>query len=150
MAARQAILRVKPKKETMIVSEPFYVLFADPNPHICDLLQRELRALPCKTETVYTARTLAEKIHSRKENQSLPDLLVLDPSMPGIPMEYLLKFLYEDVSLPLIVLHSIQMGERLTPAFADTNPVVFVEKNHLSPVLIRRIVEGKTKTNINS
>lgn len=123
----------------------FYILLADPNPHICRLLQRELRALPCKTEAAYTARALIEKISQDRRVGKLPDLLLFDPDMPDMRKEDLLKFLYQEISLPLIVLHSINAEERLRQDSPYANPTVLVEKNDSSPVLIKRIVEGKTR-----
>lgn len=135
----------KSSEKGSIVPSLFYVLFADPNPHICRLLQRELRDLPCRTDAVYTARDLADKIFSENRTDMLPDLLVLDPDMPDICKKDLLDFLCRKESFQLLVLHSIKTEQHLAPDHLCAKQIVFVEKNDTSPIRIRRIVESRTQ-----
>lgn len=122
-----------------------YVIFADPSPHICQLLQRELRMLPCKAQAFCTGHALMERIRQDTKEGIRPDLVVLDPDLPDIRREDLLTALHMQLPATPMVLHSLHSGERHRLDIPLPPLLIFMEKNDSSPIRIRRLIETRIR-----
>ncbi|TWI74168.1 response regulator receiver domain-containing protein [Desulfobotulus alkaliphilus] len=120
-----------------------YILFADPNPHICQLLQRELRMLPCKALAFCTGYALMERIQQDTKNGITPDLVVLDPDLADIRREDLLAALHMQLPTTPLVLHSLHAEQRHRMDMPLPPLLIFIEKNSGSHIRIRRLIETR-------
>ncbi len=85
------------------------ILIAERNPHIRNLVQRELLAEGHHVFTVENVLQLKNWIFYRRA----PDILVLDPDLPGSEQHNLWQLLEEYPQMPLII-HSLlpdQLGD---------------------------------------
>jgi CheY-like chemotaxis protein len=131
-----------PRKEDPMVP-CLYVLFADPSPHICQLLQRELRMLPCRAHAFCTGHALMERIQQDVKRGITPDLVVLDPDLADIRREDLLAALHMQLPATPLVLHSLHARERHKQEMPLPPLLIFLEKNDSSHIRIRRLIETR-------
>ncbi|MCW7753998.1 hypothetical protein OOT00_08365 [Desulfobotulus sp. H1] len=120
-----------------------YVLFADPNPHICQLLQRELRMLPCRAQAFCTGHALMDRIQQDVKKGALPDLVVVDPDLADIRREDLLAALHMQLPATPLILHSLHAEQRHSREMALPPLLIFMEKNSSSHIRIRRLIETR-------
>ena len=114
--------------------EGYNILIADRNPHVRELLRREMRL---EGYQVQLAKTGREVINYTLRQDSL-DLLILDPDLPDTDKSFLLKKLGELVPPLPVVVHSFLAENNEQQDVLTT--VTFVEKRGSSIDHLKKIV----------
>jgi DNA-binding NtrC family response regulator len=111
------------------------ILVADRNPRIRDFVERELRV---EGYRVYTAENVSQLVHWLTPGH-LPDLLILDPDLPGgAAQEHIWPQLARHPRLP-VVFHCMAADIPMPmPQMACT---VLIEKSANSIDLLKRQIE---------
>jgi len=121
------------------LKEEFTILLADRNPHVRDLMFRELRAEGYK---ILLARNGMEILKFDDGHTNI-DLLIVDLAIPDIEQASFISWLKSRMlSLPLIV-HSFSSDYE---AYAQTlGSAVFIEKNENSIEQLKKVVSNLLK-----
>lgn len=112
----------------------YNILIADRNPHVRELLRREMTL---EGYRVQLAKTGLEVINYTLE-QDFFDLLILDPDLPDIDKSFLLKKLGERIPPLPVVVHSFLSENGEQQDILTT--VTFVEKKGSSIDHLKEIV----------
>ena len=112
----------------------YNILIADRNPHVRELLRREMTL---EGYQVQLAKTGREVLNYTLKQDSF-DLLILDPDLPDIDESSLLKKLGERIPLLSVVVHSF-LSENSEQQDVLTT-VIFVEKRGSSVDHLKKIV----------
>ena len=116
------------------MKEKYNILIADRNPHVRELLRREMTL---EGYHVQLAKTGREVINYTLRQKPF-DLLILDPDMPDTDEASLLKKLGEGIPLLPVVLHSFLSENSKQQEILKT--VTFVEKRASSIDHLKKIV----------
>ncbi len=118
---------------------PSAILFAERNPHVRELIQRELLQ---EGYRVLTAKDGNELCFLLREGAQ-PDLVLLDPELPYLGVEDVLQcLLRRTVTLP-VVLYGFSSGS--LPAALESKAAAHVEKA-ADPQELKTTVRGLLKT----
>jgi CheY-like chemotaxis protein len=112
----------------------YNILIADRNPHVRELLRREMML---EGYQVKLAKTGLEVINYTSE-QDFFDLLILDPDLPDIDKSFLLRKLGERIPPLPVVVHSLLSENGEQQDIFTT--VTFVEKKGSSIDHLKKIV----------
>ena len=116
------------------MKEKYNILIADRNPHVRELLRREMTL---EGYQVQLAKTGREVLNYTLKQDSF-DLLILDPDLPDTDESFLLKKLGERIQPLPVVVHSFlseNSGQQ-----NDSRTVIFVEKRGSSVDHLKKIV----------
>jgi CheY-like chemotaxis protein len=116
------------------LEERFNILIADRNPHVRELLRREMTI---EGYQVKLAKTGREVINYTLRQDSF-DLLILDPDLPDTDKSFLLKKLGERIPPLPVVVHSFLSENSKQQDILTT--VIFVEKKGSSIDHLKKIV----------
>jgi len=120
--------------QTRPLEERFNILIADRNPHVRELLRREMTLEGYKIKLAKTGREVINCVH----NKDPLDLLILDPDLPDTDESFLLKKLGERIPPLPVVVHAF-LSENSEQQDVLTT-VTFVEKRGSSIDYLKKIV----------
>lgn len=112
----------------------YNILIADRNPHVRELLRREMRL---EGYQVQLAKTGREVINYTLRQDSF-DLLILDPDLPDTDESFLLKKLGERIPPLPVIVHAFLSENNERQDVLTT--VIFVEKRGSSIDNLKKIV----------
>ncbi|MBW2590579.1 MAG: response regulator [Deltaproteobacteria bacterium] len=112
----------------------YNILIADRNPHVRELLRREMTLEGYQVQLAKTGREVINCVY----NQDPLDLLILDPDLPDTDESFLLKKLGERIPPLPVVVHSF-LSENSEQQDVLTT-VTFVEKRGSSIDHLKKIV----------
>ena len=116
------------------LEERFNILIADRNPHVRELLRREMKLEGYQVQLAKTGREVINCVY----NQDRLDLLILDPDLPDTGESFLLKKLGEHIPPLPVVVHSFLSENSKLQDILTT--VTFVEKRGSSIDHLKKIV----------
>ncbi len=119
----------------------FFILVADRNPRIRNLIERELRTEGYQVLTVETVTQLMHWINPAR----LPDLVVLDPDLPGSGAEDFIRPMLADYPHLPVVFHCLVAD--IPVSIPGTACTATVEKSADSIDLLKRQIALLLKTN---
>ena len=114
--------------------EGYNILIADRNPHVRELLRREMTLEGYQVQLAKTGREVINCVYK----QDHLDLLILDPDLPDTDESFLLKKLGERIPPLPVVVHSF-LSENSEQQDVLTT-VTFVEKRGSSIDHLKKIV----------
>ena len=117
------------------LEEGINILIADRNPHVRELLRREMRLEGYQVQLAKTGREVINCVY----NQDRLDLLILDPDLPDTDESFLLKKLGERIPPLPVVVHSF-LSENNSEQQDVLTTVTFVEKRGSSIDHLKKIV----------
>lgn len=128
-------LTLKAGTDVKTTEEPLKILVADRNRHVREFIRRELQP---GGHTIQLAGTAAEVLQFIQQSPTF-DLIILDPSLPGLDHRDTVKKIIEVTRLTSTVLHALQ-DDINRSAFLGPN-VSLIEKKGNSVELIKYLAQ---------
>jgi DNA-binding NtrC family response regulator len=116
------------------VKHKFSILIADRNPHVRELLRREMTAEGYQVRLAENGRQLLKKAF---QNEHL-DLLIVDPDLPDVDGPSLLAELQDRIPSVPIIVHSFLSDQM--EYLGLPNSVAFIEKQGRSIEQLKKMV----------
>jgi DNA-binding NtrC family response regulator len=128
----------KPNSQDGTPSDPlenkFTILIADRNPHVRDLLKRELMAEGYLVAMAKDSREVLRRVFS----QEPLDLLIFDLDLPDAEDAEIIGRLNDRIPKLPVILHSFQTDHSNYPS--DSHNTVFVEKRGNSVERLKKVI----------